>query len=195
MCIIQVSSYYLFDKMPKRAKRTLDELENAPLKRTRAALAQTAVDITAGVVQRLVPASPACPGKIKPRARGPLSRLPDSDILAAFKQLRHHKRISDEEAVLKFTARYDADLRTLSQVALAKIPFSFNKVTYNQVAPYVWLNPKKRGHDIRNLDVFRARIPRKLLWKIIQDVDESMEQYGRMNGHQSDSNDVSVSRM
>ncbi|KAN0067920.1 hypothetical protein V8E54_013848 [Elaphomyces granulatus] len=137
-------------------------------------------------VQRLVPASPACPGKIKPRARGPLSRLPDSDILAAFKQLRHDKRISDEEAVLRFTATYDADLRTLSQVALAKIPFSFSRVTYKQVAPYVWLDPKKRGRDIRNLDVFRARIPRKLLWKIVQDVDESMEQYGRMNDQQNE---------
>jgi len=50
----------------------------------------------------------------------------------------------------------------------------------------VWLDPKNRGRDIRNLDMFRARIPRKLLWKIVQDVDEAMEQYGWMNEHQNE---------
>jgi hypothetical protein len=112
--------------------------------------------------------------------------VPDSDVLAAFERLRYDKRILDEEAFLKFITTYDEDLRTLSQVALAKIlPFSFSKVTYKHVG----LIRKTEAAAFATWIYVSSpwpRIPRIMPWEIIEDVNEVMEQYGRMNTHRNE---------
>jgi hypothetical protein len=64
-----------------------------------------------------------------------------------------------------------------------KLPASFSKVKYVDVAPYVWLDPSVDGRDIQKLEIFRSRLPMYLFQKIFTDVDEATLQYGRMEYH------------
>lgn len=85
-----------------------------PAKRTRAknSLAETSLAI------RQMTGSPACPGVVKTRPQGPLSKLPPgSDIFEAFARLRRDKELSDDEAFLEFLSTYDVPLTLILRVS------------------------------------------------------------------------------
>ena len=61
---------------------------------------------------------PACPGIVKTRQQGSLSKLPPgSDVFEAFAKVRADKELSDEEAFLEFLATYDVPLSSLSRLS------------------------------------------------------------------------------
>jgi hypothetical protein len=61
---------------------------------------------------------PACPGIVRNRHKGVLSRLPPgSDILEEFAQLRRDHYLSDEEALLRLMTTYDMSLATLNRIS------------------------------------------------------------------------------
>ena len=68
----------------------------------------------------------------------------------------------------------------------ARLPSSFSKVKYEEVAPYVWLDPNAHGNDILPLETFRSRIPKDMFRNICKDVDKALEQYGRMETHENE---------
>jgi hypothetical protein len=138
-------------------------------------------------VERKVPAGPANPGIIRNRDNGALSRLPpDSDALDTFANLRRDCNLSDEEAFLKLITTYDVPLSTLNRISTVKLPASFSKVKYSDVAPYVWLDPGVKGSDICLLDTFRSRIPVDIFRRIHADVNKAILQYGRMASHDNE---------
>jgi hypothetical protein len=72
--------------------------------------------------------SPACPGVVKPRQQGRLSKLPSgTDAFTAFAQVRVDKDLSDEEAFLRLLSTYDVPLRSLSQI-FGNSPIVLNKL-------------------------------------------------------------------
>ncbi|KAL4878022.1 hypothetical protein BJY04DRAFT_196918 [Aspergillus karnatakaensis] len=130
---------------------------------------------------------PACPGIVKTRPPVQLERLPsDSDAFAAFAKLRADKNLSDEEAFLELLKSYDLSLATLSRISAQKLDVSFSNVTYQQVAPYVWLDPDRLGSDMLPLEIFRSRIPNYLFMEILSDVDLAEKQYGPMANHDNE---------
>jgi hypothetical protein len=63
-------------------------------------------------------ASPACPGVIRNRGEGTLSRLPpDSDVFETFAKLRKDNELSDEEAFFKFITTYDVPIEALNRIS------------------------------------------------------------------------------
>ena len=138
-------------------------------------------------VERKVPAGPANPGIIRNRDNSALSKLPPgSDALETFANLRRDCNLSDEEAFLKLIATYDVPLSTLNRISTVKLPASFSKVKYSDVAPYVWLDPGVKGRDIQPLDTFRSRIPMDIFQRIHADVNKAILQYGRMAFHDNE---------
>jgi hypothetical protein len=71
-------------------------------------------------------------------------------------------------------------------ITAGKLEASFSNITYQQVAPYVWLNPSAAGRDMQPLDVFRARIPKDMLREITRDVDDALTQYGPLDSHDNE---------
>jgi hypothetical protein len=67
-----------------------------------------------------------------------------------------------------------------------KLKVAFSKVTYKQVAPYVWLNPNGNGQDIRHIDVFRSRVPTNMFAGIMEDVKNALTQYGPLESHDNE---------
>ena len=61
------------------------------------------------------------------------------------------------------------------------MPASFSKVKYEEVAPYVGLEVIRHGSDIREMKIFRSRLPIDLFRSIVEDVDLATLQYGRMS--------------
>ncbi|KAN0073248.1 hypothetical protein V8E54_008468 [Elaphomyces granulatus] len=126
--------------------------------------------------------SPACPGVVKPRQQGRLSKLPSgTDAFTAFAQVRVDKDLSDEEAFLRLLSTYDVPLRSLSQIFVEKL-----EVSYGQVAPYVWLDPNAGGRDMKPLEVFRSRIPKDIFKDITKDVDAALILYGPLESHDNE---------
>jgi len=116
-----------------------------------------------------------------------LSRLsPDSDAFDTFAKLRRDGSLSDEEAFLKLITTYDVSLKMLNRISTQKLPASFSKVKYSDVAPYVWLDPGVKGRDILPFDTFRSRIPVDIFRRIHADVNKAILQYGRMASHDNE---------
>ncbi|KAB8237930.1 uncharacterized protein BDW43DRAFT_150496 [Aspergillus alliaceus] len=136
--------------------------------------------------QRLPP-SPACPGAVKSRDRGSLSKIPPgSDIFEAFAKVRADKDLTDEEAFLELLTTYDIPLSILSQISTKKLEASFSNITYKQIVPYVWLDPNGAGRDILHLNVFRSRIPTGMFHDIVHDVEDALTQYGPIDSHDNE---------
>ncbi|KAE8380167.1 hypothetical protein BDV26DRAFT_258102 [Aspergillus bertholletiae] len=139
-----------------------------------------------GATQRLLP-SPACPGEVKTHDRGSLSKIPPGfDVFEAFAKIRANKSLKDEDAFLELLATYDIPLSTLSQISAKKLEVSFSNKTYKEIAPFVWLEPNKAGHDMVRLDIFRSRIPTTMFRDIIRDVDDALTQYGPLDFHDNE---------
>ncbi|OXV06001.1 hypothetical protein Egran_06231 [Elaphomyces granulatus] len=131
--------------------------------------------------------SPACPGIVKVRPLSPRSRIPPgSDVFEVFANVRADKDLSDEEAFLKLLTTYDVPLSSLSRIYAGKLEASFSNITYQQVAPYVWLSPSAAGRDMQPLDVFRARIPKDMFREITRDVEDALTQYGPLDSHDNE---------
>ncbi|KAE8419835.1 hypothetical protein BDV36DRAFT_282041 [Aspergillus pseudocaelatus] len=97
---------------------------------------------------------------LQTRERGPLSKIPPgSDVFEVFSKARADKDLTDEEAFLELLATYDIPLSTLAKISTQKLQVSFSNVTFQQIAPYVWLDPSRAGLDILRLDIYRSRIP------------------------------------
>jgi hypothetical protein len=146
---------------------------------------------------------PAKPGVIRSRGRGPLSKLPpDSGVFDAFARLRKDGELSNEEAFVKLISNYDISLTNLNKVSsnvnsisccviyianvinsAEKLPASFSKAKYVDIAPYAWLEPSAQGRDIRQLEIFRSRLPMPIFEAIYADVAKAAFQYGRMGQH------------
>lgn len=67
-----------------------------------------------------------------------------------------------------------------------KLEASFSNVTYEQIAPYVWLNPGVEGDDMCDLEVHCSRIPKQMFYKITCDVDDALKQYGTLDKHDNE---------
>ncbi|KAN0070542.1 hypothetical protein V8E54_011411 [Elaphomyces granulatus] len=112
--------------------------------------------------------SPACPGIVKARRLSPWRRIPPgSDVFEAFANVRADKDLSDEEAFLELLTTYDVPLSSLSRIYAGKLEASFSNITYQQVAPYVWLSPSAAGRDMQPLDETRSRFILSLFNKIL----------------------------
>lgn len=71
-------------------------------------------------------------------------------------------------------------------ITAGRLEASFSNVTYEQVAPYVWLSPSAGGRDMQTLDIFRARIPKDMFGEIIDDVEDALTQYGPLDSHDNE---------
>ena len=63
---------------------------------------------------------------------------------------------------------------------------SFSKVQYVDIAPFVGLDPERRGHDIPTFEMFRARLPNETFRQIINDLQVLELQYGPRNEHENE---------
>ena len=66
------------------------------------------------------------------------------------------------------------------------LDISFSKVTYVDIAPRVGLEPVRRGGDILSFEMFHARLPSDIFYKIIEDVEIFSAQYGDMDHHENE---------
>lgn len=133
-----------------------------------------------------LPPGPACPGEVKTRDRGALSKLPPgSDIFEAFTKVRAAKHLTYEEAFLELLTTFDIPLSTLSQTTKT-LDISFSNASYQQITPYVWLDPNGGGRDMSPLDVCRSRIPTDLFRDITGDVEDALTQYGPIDAHENE---------
>lgn len=62
---------------------------------------------------------------------------------------------------------------------------SFSNVKYNQIAPFVGLDPSEHLQDAPTLTMQRARIPDFFFRKIVMDIDGIMMQYGPPMNHKN----------
>lgn len=67
-----------------------------------------------------------------------------------------------------------------------RIEVSFSKVTYNQMAPFVNLQPNEGLRDIITFELHRSRIPTTLFKSIVQDIDMMLVQYGPPMDHKTE---------
>ena len=130
----------------------------------------------------------------KKRRRGEVEQLSDSQLEAALDEAILSKDTA-ELAVTNLVDRYNLDLVALSarlenlnlrrrvahsdRGALAEslnIPFS--KVEYDQIAPFVGLQPRAGVLGAPTIEMHRARIPNALFKDIIGDIEITMKQYG-----------------
>lgn len=56
---------------------------------------------------------------------------------------------------------------------------------YNEIAPFVGLDPGLQLRDATSFTVYRARIPTVLFKNIVQDIEIVMKQYGPPIDHQN----------
>jgi hypothetical protein len=63
---------------------------------------------------------------------------------------------------------------------------SFSHVTYNVIALLVSLDPVYKGEDAPNFLVARARVPKSFSKLVVQDVERTMKQYGKLIQHGSE---------
>lgn len=149
-----------------------------------------------------VPCCPACPGVVKTRA--PAKQLKETDAFQMFNSLMTDQSLSLEEAFLKLITSYDISRPSFAEIirmisvqahpvqgethttAAQKLDVSFSKVKFQQVAPYVGLEPDGFGRDIKPLAVFRSRIPRRLFNQITENVSDALIQYGPLFEHDNE---------
>lgn len=67
-----------------------------------------------------------------------------------------------------------------------RLDVSFSNVKYEQVAPYVSLDPRAAGRDIKPLQIFRSRLPKDLCHKIYVGVNEAFQMYGPFPSHDTE---------
>jgi hypothetical protein len=78
-----------------------------------------------------LPPSPACPGAVKTRDRGSLSKIPQgSDIFEAFAKVRADKDLINKKTFLKLLIAYNIPLSTLSKISAKKLEASFSNTIY-----------------------------------------------------------------
>lgn len=71
--------------------------------------------------------------------------------------------------------------------SLAKgLDVSFSRVKYDQIAPFVGLEPSLCLRDAPTFEMHRARIPNALFKEIIEDIEIVMKQYGPPSDHQNE---------
>ena len=63
---------------------------------------------------------------------------------------------------------------------------SFSIVTYDDIAPFVGLEPVDLFEDVATFDLHRSRIPTSLLKSIVQDMDVLLAQYGPPSAHRTE---------
>jgi hypothetical protein len=63
---------------------------------------------------------------------------------------------------------------------------SFSNVQYEDIAPFVGLQPHLEMSDIKTFSLHRSRIPTELFKSIVQDIDAMMVQYGPPFEHQTE---------
>jgi hypothetical protein len=94
---------------------------------------------------------------------------------------------SAELALIYLFDRYEFDLVVLKARLVAKgLAVSFSKVKYDQIAPFVGLEPSLRLRDAPTFEMHRARIPNGLFKEIIGDIEIVMKQYGPPMDHKNE---------
>ena len=63
---------------------------------------------------------------------------------------------------------------------------SFSNVRYEEIAPFIGLDPNFKLHDIEFFDLYRSRIPTALFKSIVQDIDVMLVQYGPPINHETE---------
>lgn len=63
---------------------------------------------------------------------------------------------------------------------------SFFNVQYQDMAPFVGLDPNRQMNDIATFDLYRSRIPTSLFKSIVQDMDILLPQYGPPIEHETE---------
>jgi len=63
---------------------------------------------------------------------------------------------------------------------------SFSKVTYDDVAPHVGLQPWNELQDIETFRLHRSRIPTNVFKAIVTDLDVMLMQYGPLPEHETE---------
>lgn len=77
-------------------------------------------------------------------------------------------------------------LDDLDVPGVQRLDVSFSKATFQEIAPYVWLDPLLGGQDILHLDIFRSRIPNSVFREICEDVDKATRLYGPIHSHDNE---------
>lgn len=62
---------------------------------------------------------------------------------------------------------------------------TFSKIKYNQIAPFVGLEPSLCLRDAPTFKKHRARIPNILFREMIEEIEIVMKQYGLPSDHQN----------
>jgi hypothetical protein len=88
--------------------------------------------------------------------------------------------------VLPFSFRPQASEASSSLILSLEdgLAVSFAQVKYEDVAPFVGLDPYRYLKDIGTFELHRSRIPTTLFKSIIQDMDMMMVQYGPLPEHE-----------
>jgi len=63
---------------------------------------------------------------------------------------------------------------------------NFSNVQYQDMAPFVGLDPNRKMKDIATFDLYRSRIPTSLFRSIVQDMDVLLPQYGPPDEHETE---------
>ncbi|KAI9760483.1 MAG: hypothetical protein M1840_002411 [Geoglossum simile] len=131
--------------------------------------------------------SPGSPGHVRTRSRGAFLRLPpDNSAFDAFVTIRADDTLTDKQAFSDFVERYHTTLTMVAGVPSMKLPVSFSNVKFKDIAPRVWLDPHAFGRDIKELEIFRSRLPVGVFRTIFEDVQKVSIQYGRMVSHENE---------
>ncbi|KAL2829132.1 hypothetical protein BJY01DRAFT_255118 [Aspergillus pseudoustus] len=80
---------------------------------------------------------------------------------------------------------WDKDMPT-ERISEHKLDVSLSNVKYAQIAPYLGLNPMRRGTDMKKLQVFRSRIPNALFEEIANDISLAERHYGDPENHENE---------
>ena len=67
-----------------------------------------------------------------------------------------------------------------------RLDVSFSNVQYQDMAPFVGLEPHRQMNDIATFDLYRSRIPTSLFRSIVQDMDVLLSQYGPPVEHETE---------
>ncbi|TDL16569.1 hypothetical protein BD410DRAFT_795220 [Rickenella mellea] len=104
--------------------------------------------------------------------------------LTAIFELECKSGKSPEMIVIGLMNKYDINISELQKKMAEKgLDVSFSKVKYNEIAPFVNLDPADLFDDVPLFDLNRSRIPTSIFRTIVEDMDVLMMQYGPFQEH------------
>lgn len=159
--------------MPKRKRNTNDDPDDeqpVPRKSTRLALAANTV-------------SAKDPGSN--RSSGEKSLSSAALVKKVLKMAENENQA--ELMILELMREYSFSFHRLKELLRQNnLDVSFSKVQYVDIAPMVGLKPNVKGSDIPLFDMFRARLPNDIFYKIVEDLQAFAAQYGPMDEHENE---------